>query len=84
LFSDDVSRTAILIKHKVMKKLFFTAILVIAFSGVSMAKNVEVKKEVVMFTPCQDRAINMYLAFVDCNGGNDDWAYLNQLMGGCR
>jgi hypothetical protein len=56
---------------------------VVAFSGASIANTVEVKKEVVVFNPCQDAAIIRYEAYINCVGGDEDWGYLNQLMGGC-
>ena len=41
-----------------MKKLVFTAIAVIAFSGVSMAETREAKKEVLPPTDCQTKAMD--------------------------
>ena len=42
-----------------MKKLFFTAVAMIAFSGVSMANTIEEKKEVVLVS-CMEVAMNTY------------------------
>lgn len=76
-----------------MKKLFFTAIAVIAFSGVSMAGTSEdpkdvnakqTKKEVLRATPCQDAAINYYEAVIAQNGGVDDIPLLQSLLNRCK
>jgi hypothetical protein len=66
-----------------MKKMFFTAIAVVAFSGASIANTVEVKKEVVMFN-CVGAALDYYEAVMDQNGGGDDWGFLNSLLSRCK
>ncbi len=74
-----------------MKKLFFTAIAVIAFSGVSMAgtfedpKDVNAKqtnKEVLKPTPCQDAALNFYESIV--GNGPDNIPLLQHLLSYCK
>lgn len=74
-----------------MKKLLFTAIAVIAFSGVAMAETKEVKTEVKVVneqleaTPCQDAAIDLYEYFInDYNGGCDNINLLNSLLSRCE
>lgn len=74
-----------------MKKLLFTAIAVIAFSGVSMAETKEVKfnkieisvvkKKEKEATPCQNAAINTYEQLI--GQGADDWDLLNALLSKC-
>lgn len=77
-----------------MKKMFFTAIALIAFSGASMASTKEVKKEkketkkitkVVVGTECQNKAVTKYELIMDedCGSvgcGGDDWNLLNALI----
>jgi hypothetical protein len=71
-----------------MKKLVFTAIAVIAFSGVSMAETTEVKSEVKVLaeqieaTPCEDAAIDFYEAIIE--DGEDDIDLLNELLSYCQ
>lgn len=68
----------------------FTAIAVIAFSGVSMAETKEVKREVKVVkdqleaTPCQDMAIDIYeYVMNEYNCGGDDIGLLNALLSNC-
>ena len=72
----------------------FTAIAVVAFTGVSMANTKEVKpvakkikttKIVVKkATPCQELMMDTYTFIMDnIRGGGDDWALLNRLMSKC-
>lgn len=58
-----------------MKKLVFTAIAMIAFSGAAMASTVEA-------TPCQDAAIDFYEAII--GDGEDDPELLNELLSHCE
>lgn len=74
-----------------MKKLVFTAIAVIAFSGVSMAETTEVKSKssVVMEQledpSCYDNAIATYEYVIEhYNGGEDDVFLLDFLFSQCR
>jgi len=74
-----------------MKKLVFTAIAVIAFSGVSMAETTEVKSDVKVLaeqleaTPCEDRAIDVYeYVMNEYNNGGDDIDLLNALLANCQ
>jgi len=73
-----------------MKKLLFTAIAVIAFSGVSKAETKEVKSGIkvvkiqLQATPCQDAAIDVYeFAVSEFYGGCDDIDLLNRLLSRC-
>lgn len=52
-----------------MKKLLFTALAVVAFSGVAMANNLEVEKAVVFNDPCASKAAD-YTDSQDPNGTN--------------
>lgn len=77
-----------------MKKLVFTALAVVAFSGVAMAKTGEVKEEVVVsseikkvsedFNACEERAINTYESIISSYEVLDDLALLNYLIGRCH
>lgn len=66
----------------------FTAIAVIAFSGVSMAETKEVKREVKVVkdqleaTPCEDAAIDFYEVIIGGNADNID--LLNELLSYCN
>lgn len=51
-----------------MKKMIFTALAVVAFSGVSFAGTKEVKKEVLPPTDCQTKAMNYVDNVFDPNG----------------
>lgn len=76
-----------------MKKLLFTALAVVAFSGVSMAnsaeaKESETKKLKINFatfqeqeTPCQAAAVDEYLRYI--NDGVDQIDVLNYLLSKC-
>ena len=76
---------------KKMKKLLFTAIAVIAFSGVSMAETKEVKNEVevlkIQLEPndcCVDNALDVYeFAVSEFYGGCDNINLLNELLAHC-
>jgi hypothetical protein len=74
-----------------MKKLVFTAIAAVVFSGVSFAGTKEVKEEVVVnneskevlkATPCEDAAIDFYEIII--GGGDDDIDLLNDLLSYCH
>lgn len=71
-----------------MKKLLFTALAVVAFSGVSMAETreaiseVKVVKEQLEATPCQDAAINLYELVIGQEDDNID--LLNALLALCK
>ena len=74
-----------------MKKLLFTAIAVIAFSGVSMAETrkakseVKVVKEQLEATPCENMAIDIYeYVMNEYNNGGDDIGLLNALLSNCK
>jgi hypothetical protein len=70
-----------------MKKVIFTAIAMIAFSGASMASTKEESKVPVAeeeTTRCQDAAIDYYEAVMAQNGGGDDIRFLNQLLSRCK
>jgi hypothetical protein len=74
-----------------MKRFLFTAIAVIAFSGVSMAETkeskseVKVEKQLLHATPCQDRAIDIYeYVMNEYNNGGDDIDLLNALLSNCQ
>lgn len=77
-----------------MKKLFFTTIALIAFSGTSIANIKEInnyllisKSKIVILeekepTLCQDRAIALYERYI--GNGPDDWDLFNHLMSACE
>lgn len=77
-----------------MKKLLFTALAVVVFSGVTMANNVEAKKletkvikenVVLKATPCQDMMIDIYEYTMNTyNNGGDDISLLNALLSNCK
>jgi hypothetical protein len=82
-----------------MKKMFFTAIALVAFSATSMANTAEVKevtisegeKEVVVKKSCLDIMLDVYEFFMDyeCGEigsgcGGDDQVLLNELVGLCN
>ena len=72
-----------------MKKLFFTAIAMIAFSGVSMANTIEEKEEIVIVDDCQQNVIDYYESVMDefCGSpacGGDNPKLLNALMSICN
>ncbi len=80
-----------------MKKIFFTAIALVAFSATSMANKVEVKevaisegeKEVVVKKSCMEAALDYYEAVMDqsCGSpgcGGDDMAFLNRVTSRCK
>ena len=73
-----------------MKKLVFTALAVVAFSGVAMANTEEVKKEVIEIkenkeileaTPCEDRMIDLYEYAI--GDGPENIALLNKYLNIC-
>lgn len=77
-----------------MKKLLFTALAVVAFSGVAMANSVEVEESTILnnvlkivekqeqATPCEDKALDFYELVID--GGEDNLTLLNELIGACH
>jgi hypothetical protein len=68
-----------------MKKVIFTAIAMIAFSGASMANTKEVKKKVAkeeVMTKCMSAAIAYYEAVMGCC--NDDIAFYNSVVSRCK
>ena len=77
-----------------MKKMFFTAIALVAFSATSMAKTVEVnevlipveeKEELVILPSCQVIMTYVYeYNIVKYNCGEDDIVMLNELMSLCN
>jgi hypothetical protein len=82
-------------QFKKMKKLVFTAIAVIAFSGVAMAETTEAKSEFkilaeqVEATPsddaCQQNAIDAYERYIALYRNNvDDVDLLNAMMSICQ
>lgn len=76
------------------EKNVFTALAVVAFSGVAMANTVEVEKELVDIvkfeeggdaTPCQNMMLDIYDYTIDTyNGGGDDIDLLNALLSNCK
>ena len=79
-----------------MKKLIFTALAAVAFSGVAMANSTEVKYVIAMqtkakeikilqATPCEDAAIDTYeLIISNRYDQEDDIGLLNDLIGLCH
>lgn len=81
-----------------MKKMFFTAIALVAFSGASMATTKEVKKDkkeakktTTVETPCQEMMLDCYETIIKIreqnNGGKpvvEDWGLLNNLLSNCN
>ncbi|MBF4466837.1 hypothetical protein [Flavobacterium sp. LC2016-12] len=72
-----------------MKKVLFTALMVVAFNAAANAKNVEVKNtllktEVVQQQEqaCEQRAIDVYESII--GGGADNISLLNALIGLCH
>ena len=77
-----------------MKKFLFTSIAFLAFSGSIMANNADVPRDGLFETnsytsilklketPCQTKAIELYLQYTACTG-EDDVDLLNQLMSAC-
>ena len=79
-----------------MKKVFLSAIMVIAFSGASMANTIEdvsnesnlsietnVSEEVVV-TSCVDMMLDAYETVMEIrNNGIEDWTLLNNLLSNC-
>ena len=70
-----------------MKKLVFTALAVVAFSGAAMAKTEEVKTnllniEQVKEKTCEEKAVDIYEGVVGT--GPDNLALLNDLIGLCH
>ena len=70
-----------------MKKLLFTALAVVAFSGVAMAETSKLeskplKLEQVKEKSCEDRAVDIYEGIIQ--GGSDNLALLNDLIGLCH
>lgn len=74
-----------------MKKLLFTAIAVIAFSGVSMAETTAIKSQSnvemqqIEATPCQNKALDTYEWLMDnFYSGGDNINLLNALLSNCQ
>ena len=76
-----------------MKKLFFTAIALVAFSGISMASTIEIEKSVEVTKPsvivCEERKQNCEEAAVSLHeiiigNGADNLVLLNQLIALCH
>ena len=55
-----------------MKKLVFTAIAMIAFSGASMANTIEVKEEVVRRASCMQVSIEVYNELREAGVGTEE------------
>jgi hypothetical protein len=67
-----------------MKKIMFTAIAMVAFSGVSMAGTLELEAAnqlPIDKVKCQNAAIDYYIQVID--DGPDDPVLFNQLMSRC-
>jgi hypothetical protein len=72
-----------------MKKLLFSALMVVAFNVAANAENVEVKNTLLKTEAvqqrqqdCEQNAINVYEYVI--GGGADDLALLNALIGMCH
>ena len=70
-----------------MKKLVFTALAVVAFSGIAMANTAEVKTsslkvEQVEEKTCKEKAVDIYEGIIGT--GSDNLALLNDLIGLCH
>ena len=77
-----------------MKKMFFTAIALVAFTGISMANTKETKKSVtpikakttkmvVVGTPCQEMMLDAYETIIEIRNNGEDWKLLNYLLSKC-
>lgn len=76
-----------------MKKMFFTAIAVVAFSGASMANTKEIKRDkkeakkitkIAESTPCQEMMLDTYELIMKIrNNGKEDFKLLNDLLSKC-
>jgi hypothetical protein len=71
-----------------MKKLFFTAIATIAFSGASMANSSDLainNEELGPRGDCVNASLDFYEHVMDdFNGGGDDLSFLNALVDMCN